>query len=72
MLIHCSMTGSLPWYWIASENLWVSTESGLDRWQPERRAFLHVRHTGGDSHSLSGTQISQVIEDPTARCGSAP
>ena len=34
--------------------VWVGTETGLERWQPERGTFLH---------SLSGQQISQVLED---------
>jgi signal transduction histidine kinase/ligand-binding sensor domain-containing protein/CheY-like chemotaxis protein/HPt (histidine-containing phosphotransfer) domain-containing protein len=48
-----------------SGSVWVGTESGLDRWQSERRAFDHFRHSAQDPHSLSGDQISRVLEDRT-------
>jgi signal transduction histidine kinase/ligand-binding sensor domain-containing protein/CheY-like chemotaxis protein/HPt (histidine-containing phosphotransfer) domain-containing protein len=41
-----------------SGTLWVGTEAGLDRWQPERHAFIHQR-------SVSGNHISRVLEDQT-------
>ena len=43
--------------------LWVGTAAGLDRWQPERSAFVHFRHDAQDPASLEGNQVSQVIED---------
>jgi signal transduction histidine kinase/ligand-binding sensor domain-containing protein/CheY-like chemotaxis protein/HPt (histidine-containing phosphotransfer) domain-containing protein len=48
-----------------SGSVWIGTESGLDRWQSERRAFDHFRHSAQDPHSLSGDQISRVLEDRT-------
>jgi ligand-binding sensor domain-containing protein len=41
----------------------VGTAAGLDRWQPERGAFMHFRHDAKDPHSLGGNQVSQIIED---------
>jgi len=41
----------------------VGTEVGLDRWQPEQRAFIHHRHEPGNPRSLSGNQVSRVLED---------
>jgi signal transduction histidine kinase/ligand-binding sensor domain-containing protein/CheY-like chemotaxis protein/HPt (histidine-containing phosphotransfer) domain-containing protein len=40
--------------------VWVGTAAGLDRWQPERNAFLHLRQESG---SLTGKQVSALIED---------
>ena len=37
-----------------SGTVWVGTESGLDRWQPEQGAFAHFRR---------GNQISRILED---------
>jgi signal transduction histidine kinase/ligand-binding sensor domain-containing protein/CheY-like chemotaxis protein/HPt (histidine-containing phosphotransfer) domain-containing protein len=48
-----------------SGSVWIGTESGLDRWQSERRAIDHFRHWAQDPHSLSGDQISRVLEDRT-------
>ncbi len=48
-----------------SGSVWIGTESGLDRWQSERRAIDHFRHSAQDPHSLSGDQISSVLEDRT-------
>jgi signal transduction histidine kinase/ligand-binding sensor domain-containing protein/CheY-like chemotaxis protein len=42
-----------------SGTLWAGTEQGLDRLQPQQRAFTHIRHEPG---SLSGNEISRVIE----------
>lgn len=36
--------------------LWVGTEAGLDRWQPERHAFLHL-------HALDHHSVSRVVRD---------
>jgi signal transduction histidine kinase/ligand-binding sensor domain-containing protein/CheY-like chemotaxis protein/HPt (histidine-containing phosphotransfer) domain-containing protein len=41
--------------------VWIGTAKGLDRWQPERRTFLHFR--SDDPRSLGGRQISSIIED---------
>src|SRR5256886_3427384 len=46
-----------------SGTLWVGTEVGLDRWQPEHRAFIHFRHEAGNLRSLSGNQVSRLLED---------
>ena len=40
--------------------VWVGTAAGLDRWQPERNAFLHFREDRG---ALTGKQVSAMIED---------
>jgi len=45
--------------------IWVGTAAGLDRWQPERSAFVHFEHDEKDPASLDGAQVSQVIEDQT-------
>jgi ligand-binding sensor domain-containing protein len=42
--------------------VWVGTAAGLDRWQPERNAFLHFRQDHG---ALTGKQVSAMIEDHT-------
>ena len=42
--------------------VWVGTGAGLDRWQPERNAFLHSRQDRG---ALTGKQVSAMIEDHT-------
>jgi signal transduction histidine kinase/ligand-binding sensor domain-containing protein/CheY-like chemotaxis protein/HPt (histidine-containing phosphotransfer) domain-containing protein len=42
--------------------VWVGTATGLDRWQPERNAFLHLRQDRG---ALTGKQVSTMIEDRT-------
>jgi signal transduction histidine kinase/ligand-binding sensor domain-containing protein/CheY-like chemotaxis protein/HPt (histidine-containing phosphotransfer) domain-containing protein len=46
-----------------SGSVWVGTASGLDRWQPERRAFAHFRHQDGDPQSLGGKQVTRIVED---------
>ena len=43
-----------------SGGVWVGTAAGLDRWQPERNAFLHFRQDRG---ALTGKQVSAMIED---------
>src|ERR1700677_4232136 len=43
-----------------SGSVWVGTAAGLDRWQPERNAFLHLRQDRG---ALTGKQVSAMIED---------
>ncbi len=43
--------------------LWVGTEAGLERWQPEHRAFTHFHHDATDPGTLSGNRISRVLED---------
>ena len=40
--------------------VWVGTAAGLDRWQPERNAFLHF---GEDRGTLTGKQVLATIED---------
>jgi signal transduction histidine kinase/ligand-binding sensor domain-containing protein/CheY-like chemotaxis protein/HPt (histidine-containing phosphotransfer) domain-containing protein len=40
--------------------VWVGTATGLDRWQPERNAFLHFAQDGG---ALTGKQVLAMIED---------
>ena len=42
--------------------VWVGTAAGLDRWQPERNAFLHFRQDRG---ALTGKQVSAMTEDHT-------
>jgi signal transduction histidine kinase/ligand-binding sensor domain-containing protein/CheY-like chemotaxis protein/HPt (histidine-containing phosphotransfer) domain-containing protein len=42
--------------------VWVGTAAGLDRWQPERNAFLHF---GQERGALTGKQVMAVIEDHT-------
>jgi signal transduction histidine kinase/ligand-binding sensor domain-containing protein/CheY-like chemotaxis protein/HPt (histidine-containing phosphotransfer) domain-containing protein len=42
--------------------VWVGTAAGLDRWQPERNAFLHF---GQDRGALTGKQVLAMIEDHT-------
>jgi signal transduction histidine kinase/ligand-binding sensor domain-containing protein/CheY-like chemotaxis protein/HPt (histidine-containing phosphotransfer) domain-containing protein len=46
-----------------SGTVWVGTAAGLDRWQPERRAFAHFRHQADDPGSLSGKEIGSIVED---------
>ncbi len=46
-----------------SGGLWVGTTAGVDRWLPERHAFLHWRHVDDDPTSLSGRQVLAVLED---------
>ena len=48
--------------------VWVGTAAGLDRWQPERNAFLHFREDRG---ALTGKQVSAMIEDHGGSLGSA-
>jgi signal transduction histidine kinase/ligand-binding sensor domain-containing protein/CheY-like chemotaxis protein/HPt (histidine-containing phosphotransfer) domain-containing protein len=43
-----------------SGGVWVGTAAGLDRWQPERNAFVHFRQDRG---ALTGKQVSAVVED---------
>ena len=45
-----------------SGSVWAGTATGLDRWQPERKAFLHLRQDRG---ALTGKQVSAMIEDHT-------
>ncbi len=43
--------------------LWVGTDGGLDRFNPETATFSHYRHGVDDPNSLSSNQITAVFQD---------
>ena len=43
--------------------VWIGTDKGLDRWSPDTRALTHFGPAAGQSHSLSGKEISAAIEE---------
>ena len=52
--------------WTAPESVWVGTAEGLDRWQPERGAFVHFRHAlrrSAHRRAASRSRRSSRIED---------
>jgi signal transduction histidine kinase/ligand-binding sensor domain-containing protein/CheY-like chemotaxis protein/HPt (histidine-containing phosphotransfer) domain-containing protein len=46
-----------------SGSVWAGTAGGLDRWQPERRGFVHFRTQAGDAHTPGAGQVSAIVED---------
>src|SRR5581483_7315810 len=41
--------------------LWVGTDNGLDRWQPEQHSFAHL--PTASVQSFSGREVSRILED---------
>src|SRR5690606_35758508 len=44
-------------------NLWIGTESGLNRLIPSSGDLLHFQHAEENPLSISGNHISSVVED---------
>ena len=56
-------------FWLdRSGALWVGTEAGLDRWQPEHHGFLHSRSLG--AMHVSRLLAYQPLQSP--RCLDTP
>ena len=45
------------------DQLWIGTESGLDRFAPDRQARSHFHHDPQDPHSLANDQVHALLED---------
>ncbi len=43
--------------------VWVGTESGLDLWLPQRRAFAHLEADANSPDGLGTAQITSLLED---------
>ena len=49
---------------VASDNkIWISTETGIDVFEPKRNRFIHYVNNKNDKHSLSDNGVTGIIED---------
>lgn len=48
-------------------SLWIGTNGGLDRLEPNRDAFTHYRHHSGESESLASNSVHCVYRDRSSR-----
>jgi ligand-binding sensor domain-containing protein/signal transduction histidine kinase len=46
-----------------SGELWVGTDSGLNRFDRTTETFIRYQHDPGDPQSLSGAEVSAILED---------